>query len=110
MVRVVTVVGEVPVVRVVAVVPFLPILGDPGAVSQDGTTIGTGVKFSSRARRAPGNIPLTDEFQNELNSDFLIGRKCPQLSFFRPIREPHTVKSEFLSFRTKCSSNPCPRI
>ena len=37
---------------------------------------------------------LTDEFQSELNSDFLIGRKFPQLSFFRPIREPHTMKSD----------------
>ena len=43
---------------------------------------------------APGNIPLTDEFQSELNSDFLIGRKFPQLSFFRPIREPHTMQSD----------------
>ena len=71
-----------------------PILGDPGAVSRDETRIGTGAKFSSKARRAPGNIPLTDEFQSELNSDFLIGRKFPQLSFFRPIREPHTMKSD----------------
>ena len=70
------------------------ILGDPGAVSRDETRIGTGVKFSSKARRAPGNIPLTDEFQSELNSDFLIGRKFPQLSFLRPIREPHTMKSD----------------
>ena len=61
---------------------------------RDETKIGTGVKFSSKARRAPGNIPLTDEFQSELNSDFLIGRKFPQLSFFRPIREPHTMKSD----------------
>ena len=72
----------------------LCILGDPGAFSRDETRIGTGVKFSSKARRAPGNIPLTDEFQSELNSDFLIGRKFPQLSFFRPIREPHTMKSD----------------
>ena len=61
---------------------------------RDETRIGTGVKFSSKARRAPGNIPLPDEFQSELNSDFLIGRKFPQLSFFRPIREPHTMKSD----------------
>ena len=61
---------------------------------RDETRIGTGVKFSSKARRAPGNIPLTDEFQSELNSDFLIGRKFPRLSFFRPIREPHTMKSD----------------
>ena len=27
--------------------------------------IGTGVKFSSKERRAPGNIPLTDEFQSK---------------------------------------------
>ena len=70
------------------------ILGDPGEVSRDATRIGTGLKFSSKARRAPGNIPLTDEFQSELNSDFLIGRKFPQLSFFRPIRELHTMKSD----------------
>ena len=68
------------------------ILGDPGAVSRDETRIGTGVKFSSKTRRAPGNISLTDEFQSELNSDFLIGRKFPQLSFFRPIRD--TIKSD----------------
>ena len=30
----------------------------------------------------------------ERNSDFLIGRKFPQLSFFRPIREPHTMTSD----------------
>ena len=70
------------------------ILGDPGAVSGDETRIGTGLKFSSKARRAPGNIPLTDEFQSELNSDCLIGRKFPQLSCFRPIREPHTKRSD----------------
>ena len=70
------------------------ILGDPGAVSRDETRIGTGVKFSSKARRAPGNIPFTDEFQSDLNSNFLIGRKFPQLSFFRPIREPHTVRPD----------------
>ena len=57
------------------------LLGDPGAVSRDATRIGTGVKFSSKARRALGNIPLTDEFQSDLNSDYLIGRKFPQLSF-----------------------------
>ena len=71
----------------------ISILEDPGAVSRDATRIGIGVKFSSKARRAPGNMPLTDEFQSELNSDFLIGRKFPQLSFFRPIRESHTMKS-----------------
>ena len=70
------------------------ILEDPGAVSRDGTRIGTGVKFSSKARRVPGNIPSTDEFQCELNSYFLIGRKISQLSFFYPIREPHIVKSD----------------
>ena len=70
------------------------ILGDPGAFSRDATRIVNGVKFSSKARRAPGNIPLTDEFQSDLNSDFLIRRKFPQLSLFRPIREPHTVKSD----------------
>ena len=35
-----------------------------------------------------------DEFQSELNSDFLIGQEFPQLSFFRSIREPHTLKSD----------------
>ena len=68
------------------------ILGDPGAVSRDETRIGTGAKFSSKARRAPGNISLTDEFQSELNSDFLIGRKFPQLSL--SIREPHIMTSD----------------
>ena len=29
---------------------------------------GTGVKFSSKARKAPGNIPITDELQRESNS------------------------------------------
>ena len=70
------------------------ILGDPGALSRDETSIGTGVKFSSKARRAPGNIPLMDEFQSDLNSDYLIGWKFSQLYFFRPIREPHTMKSD----------------
>ena len=51
-------------------------------------------KVSSKARRAPGNIPLMDEFQSDLNSDYLIGRKFSQLYFFRPIREPHTMKSD----------------
>ena len=37
---------------------------------------------------------LTDDFQSELNSDFLIGRKFSQLPFLRPIREPHTLKSD----------------
>ena len=70
------------------------ILEDPGAVSRDGMRIWTGVKFSSKERRAPGKIPLTDEFQSKLNSPFLTGRKFAQLSFFRPIREPHSVKSD----------------
>ena len=65
------------------------------------TRIGTGVKFSSKARRAPGNIPLMDEFQSDLNSDYLIGRKFPPLSFFRPIREPHTMKSDHDSYRRR---------
>ena len=30
---------------------------------------------------------LTDKFQSELSSNFLIGRKFSQLSLFRPIRE-----------------------
>ena len=63
-------------------------------MGRDETRIGTGVKFSSKTRRACGNIPLTDEFQSELNSGFLIGRKFPLLSFFRPIREPHSMKSD----------------
>ena len=57
------------------------ILTDPGAFSRDETRIETGVKFSSKVRRAPGNKPLTDEFQREL-------------SFFYPITKPHTVKSD----------------
>ena len=56
--------------------------------------VGTGVKFSCETRRTPGNVTLTDEFQSQSNSNLLIGRKFPQLSFFRPIREPHTVKSD----------------
>ena len=77
----------------------MTILADPGGSqsSRDKKImgkIGTGVKFSSKARRAPGNIPKTDKFQSKSNSNLLIGRKFPQLSFFRPIREPHTATSD----------------
>ena len=60
------------------------ILGDPGADSRDETIIGTAVKFPSKARRAPGNIALTDDFRSELNSNFLIGRKFSAIVFFPP--------------------------
>ena len=49
------------------------ILGDPGAVSRDETRIGTGVKFSSKARRAPGS-PRMSLQQSPAKTDRAVDR------------------------------------